>query len=103
MKIRAELTLRDTGHVRADTSALLRLTFSVDAAALDGAFSGNCTDSGHGGLDWLKVEVKGSSVGRSKLKLVRRATEFYFSHLWSPKCVQHLEFLAKMGRMQELH
>jgi hypothetical protein len=26
-----------------------------------------------------------------------------FSHLWSPKCVQHLEFLAKMGRVQELH
>lgn len=63
MKIGAELTLRDTCHVRADTSALLRLTFSVDAAALDGTFSGDCTDSGHGGLDWLKVEVKGSSVG----------------------------------------
>ena len=48
--------------MRADTSALLGLTFSVDNAALDGAFSGNCTDSGHGGLDWLKVEVKGLSV-----------------------------------------
>jgi hypothetical protein len=26
-----------------------------------------------------------------------------FSDLWSPKCVQHLEFLAKVGGMQELH
>jgi len=47
LKVRTELALRDAGHVRADAAALLGLTFTVDYVALDGALTGDCTNSGH--------------------------------------------------------
>ena len=54
LQVWAELALCDAGYVRANAPALLRLTLAVDPAALDGAFTGDCTDSGHGGLDLVK-------------------------------------------------
>jgi len=47
LKVWPEFAFRDAGHVRADAAALLRLTFTVDVAALNGALACDCTNSGH--------------------------------------------------------
>lgn len=54
LKIGAKLALCDARHVRADTSALLGLTLAVDSVALDWAFTGDCTNSGHDGFRLVK-------------------------------------------------
>ena len=65
LKVRPELALRDAGHVRADAAALLRLALTVDDRALDGAATGDCTDSSHDDFEL----VKGSGVkGGTKAK-----------------------------------
>jgi len=50
LEIRTEFALGYARHVRADAPALLRLTLAVDDRALDGAATGDGTNSGHGGL-----------------------------------------------------
>ena len=54
LQVRAELALGDAGHVRADAAALLGLTLTVDAAALNGTFTGDCANSGHDGFGLVK-------------------------------------------------
>ena len=54
LKVRAELTLRDASHVRADAAALLGLTLAVDDRAFDRTTTGDCTDSSHGDFELVK-------------------------------------------------
>ena len=54
LKIGAKLALCDARHVSADASALLGLTLAVDSVALDWAFTGDCTNSGHDGFRLVK-------------------------------------------------
>ena len=48
LQVGTELTLGDARHVRTDAAALLGLTLTIDDRALDGAATGDCTNSGHG-------------------------------------------------------
>src|SRR5690606_31801543 len=54
LQVRTKLPLRDLGHVRADTAALLSDTFAMDDTALDGTPASDCTNSGHVGFPRLK-------------------------------------------------
>src|SRR3954468_20976229 len=54
LQIRAEFTLRDARHVRADAAALLRLTLAVDDRSFNRTATGDCTDSGHDDFELVK-------------------------------------------------
>lgn len=54
LKVRPEFALRDTGHVRADSAALLGLPLTIDDRSLDRTATGDCTNSGHDGFELVK-------------------------------------------------
>src|SRR5882757_3253618 len=84
LEIRAEFALRDAGHVRADAAALLGLALAVDDRALDGAATGDCTDSSHDDFELVKgSEVKGRPAAKQGEFLARATHSRSACNTWN--------------------
>jgi len=102
LQVRAEHALGDAGNMGADSPALLGLSLAIDDRTLDGAATGDCADSGHGGIDVVKGSQERCARRRSKGIFPdsdgRRPGRVRAGHAGSSARMEDLEFLTEVRR-----